>query len=242
MRGAAESAGRGRAVALVPAGGSGVRMGGSRPKQYLSLGGAPILVCTVRALARSRAIRGSVLAVPGAWLEATRGLVRRHRVPRVLEVVAGGADRQESVWRALQAAPADAALFVVHDAVRPFVEPALVEAVIAAAARIGAATCALPARETVKRVRDGLVEATLDREGLWLVQTPQAFRGDLLRQAHAKARRDGFVGTDDAVLVERLGGRVAVVPGLRHNVKITTPEDLAWARRARMGVAGKGAR
>jgi 2-C-methyl-D-erythritol 4-phosphate cytidylyltransferase len=217
-------------------------MGGSRPKQFLSLGGAPILVRTVRALAGSRAVRGSVVAVPGAWVESARALVRRHRAPRVLAVVAGGADRQESVWRALGAAPADTPLFVVHDAVRPFVDARLVEAVIAAAARTGAATCGLPVLETVKRVRDGLVEATLDREGLWLVQTPQAFRGDLLRAAHERARRDGFTGTDDAVLVERLGARVAVVPGLRHNVKITTREDLAWARRARAGAAGRGAR
>lgn len=240
-RALAAGAGAGRAVALVPAGGTGARMGASRPKQYLVLGGEPIVARTLRALARCRAIRGSVVAVPEAWVEATRRLLGRHRVPRVLEVVAGGAERQESVWRALQAAPADAALVVVHDAVRPFIDPALVEAVIAAAARTGAATCALPARETVKRVRDGLVEATLDREGLWLVQTPQAFRRDLLREAHVRARRDGFTGTDDAVLVERLGAAVAVVPGLRQNVKITTPEDLALARRSRPG-ARRGAR
>jgi 2-C-methyl-D-erythritol 4-phosphate cytidylyltransferase len=217
-------------------------MGAGRPKQYLALGGAPILVRTLRALARSRAVDGVVLAVPEAWLGSTRRLVRRSRVPRVLDVVAGGADRQESVWLALQAAPADTALVLVHDAVRPFIDGRLVDTVIAAAARTGAATCALPTRETVKRVRDGLVEATLDREGLWLVQTPQVFRADLLRRAHDSARREGFVGTDDAVLVERLGGRVAVVPGLRQNVKITTPEDLAWARRALAGVDGRSAR
>jgi 2-C-methyl-D-erythritol 4-phosphate cytidylyltransferase len=229
-------------VALVPAGGAGTRMGAGRPKQYLALGGAPILVRTLRALARSRAVDGVVLAVPEGWLGATRRLVRRSRVPRVLDVVAGGADRQESVWRALQATPADTALVLVHDAVRPFIDGRLVDAVIAAAGRTGAATCALPTRETVKRVRDGLVEATLDRESLWLVQTPQVFRADLLRRAHDSARREGFVGTDDAVLVERLGGRVAVVPGLRQNVKITTPEDLAWARRALAGTDGRSAR
>ncbi len=228
-------------VALVPAGGAGARMGAGRPKQYLPLGGAPIVVRTLRALARSRAVHGLILAVPEARLDATRRLLRRCRVPRVLQVVAGGAERQESVWRALQAAPADTELVLVHDAVRPFVDARLVEAVIAAAARTGAATCALPARETVKRVRDGLVEATVDRDGLWLVQTPQAFRADLLREAHAAARRDGFAGTDDAALVERLGKPVAVVPGLRQNVKITTPEDLAWARRALARVGGRGA-
>jgi len=102
--------------------------------------------------------------------------------------------------------------------------------VLAAARRHGAAVCGLPVRETVKRVTDQAVASTLDRDGLWLVQTPQAFRRALLWEAHDKARRDGFVGTDDAVLVERLGGRVAVVPGLPQNIKLTTPEDLALAR------------
>jgi 2-C-methyl-D-erythritol 4-phosphate cytidylyltransferase len=104
-----------------------------------------------------------------------------------------------------------------------------VERVLAAAAA-GAATCGLPVRETVKRVRDGAVEATVSREGLWLTQTPQAFTRAVLWEAHDKARRDGFAGTDDAVLVERLGVTVTMVPGLPRNLKITTPEDLETAR------------
>jgi 2-C-methyl-D-erythritol 4-phosphate cytidylyltransferase len=137
------------------------------------------------------------------------------------------------VWCALQAAPADADIVLVHDAVRPFITRALIDAVVAAAAAGGAAICALPIAETVKRVRDDVVEATLDRAGLWAVQTPQAFRAALLREAHEKARRDGIVGTDDAMLVERLGQPVRVVPGLAGNVKITTPEDLRRARARR---------
>jgi 2-C-methyl-D-erythritol 4-phosphate cytidylyltransferase len=103
--------------------------------------------------------------------------------------------------------------------------------VLAGAARTGAATCGLAVRETVKRVREELVETTLDRAGLWLIQTPQAFRREILWEAHDKARRDGYAGTDDAVLVERLGGRVAMVEGLAENLKITTPEDLRTVRR-----------
>ncbi len=228
-----------RAVAVVPAGGSGQRMAASRPKQFLALDGVPLLVATLRALLRHRAVAGVVVAAPAARLDWTRRLLRRHRVPRVLAVVAGGAERQESVWRGLQAIPSDAGLVVVHDGVRPFVDARLVEAVLAAARRVGAAVCALEARETVKRVRGGLVEATVDRQGLWLVQTPQAFRRELLLEAHDKARRDGFVGTDDAVLVERLGAPVAVVPGLGHNVKITTPADLRLARRLAAGRGGR---
>ena len=220
-----------KAVVVVPAGGTGTRMGARRPKQYLGLGGAPLLVHTLRALARAVCVTGLVVAVPAARVEATRRLLGRHRVPRHCEVVAGGTERQESVWLGLQAV-GDAEWVLVHDAVRPFITAALVARVLAAAGATGAATCGLPVRETVKRAReDGTAEATLDRTGLWLVQTPQAFRRDLLWEAHEKARRDGFAGTDDAVLVERLGGRVALVPGLPQNLKVTTREDLTMARR-----------
>jgi 2-C-methyl-D-erythritol 4-phosphate cytidylyltransferase len=177
--------------------------------------------------------------VPEAHVAATRRLLARLRVPRILDVVAGGADRQESVWRALQRIPEGAERVVVHDAVRPFIDAALVARVLAAAASGGAATCGIPVRETVKRVTDGAIEATIPRQGLWLTQTPQAFTRALLWEAHDKARRDGFAGTDDAVLVERLGVTVAMVHGLAQNLKITTPEDLqtarAWAAPRRRG-------
>ena len=215
--------------AIVPAGGHGARMGSRRPKQYLRLGQAPILVATLKALARARSIVGIVVAVPEAHVAATRRLLARARVAKILDVVAGGADRQESVWRGLQRLPGDARVVIVHDAVRPFITADLVERVRAAGAN-GAATCGTPVRETVKRVTDGVVEATISRQGLWLTQTPQAFARDLLWEAHDKARRDGFAGTDDAVLVERLGMPVAMVTGLAQNLKITTPEDLRTAR------------
>ncbi|HKA62724.1 MAG TPA: 2-C-methyl-D-erythritol 4-phosphate cytidylyltransferase [Methylomirabilota bacterium] len=222
--------------AIVPAGGLGSRMGSRRPKQYLRLGRAPILVATLRALARTRGLVGIVVAVPEVHVAATRRLLARQRVPRILDVVAGGADRQESVWRALQRVPERARWVVVHDGVRPFIDAGVVERVRAAAAG-GAATCGMPVRETVKRVRDGSVEATIDRDGLWTTQTPQVFTRALLWEAHEKARRDGFAGTDDAVLVGRLGTTVAMVPGLEQNLKITTREDLrtarAWARHRR---------
>ncbi|HME97804.1 MAG TPA: 2-C-methyl-D-erythritol 4-phosphate cytidylyltransferase [Methylomirabilota bacterium] len=215
--------------AIVPAGGVGSRMGSPRPKQYLRLGRAPILVATLRALARTPGLAGIVVAVPEAHVAATRRLLARQRVPKILDVVAGGADRQESVWRALQRVPERARWVVVHDGVRPFIAGGLVARVRTAAAG-GAATCGMPVRETVKRVRAGAVEATIDRDGLWTTQTPQVFTRALLWEAHEKARRDGFAGTDDAMLVERLGTTVAMVPGLEQNLKITTREDLRTAR------------
>lgn len=225
------------AVAVVPAGGAGARMGGRRPKQYLTMGGAPILIHTLRALARCRSLDGFVVAAPPDRVAATRDLLRRFRLPRVLAVVPGGEERQDSVKLGLEAVPPEAAWVVVHDAVRPFITTELIERVLAAARIPGAATCGWPVRETVKRVREAVVEATLPREGLWLTQTPQAFRRALIMEAHDKAARDGYRATDDAMLVERLGGRVAIVHGLAQNLKITTPEDLkaarAWVRGGR---------
>lgn len=218
------------AVAVVPAAGSGVRLGGRRPKQFLRLGGIPLLVRTLQVLARVGELNGLIVAAPPTDVLLTRRLLERHGIRRLLAVVAGGKERQESVWLALQALPAWPEWLVVHDAVRPFITPPLVRAVLAEAMRHGAATSGLPVTETLKRVRDGIVAATVEREGMWLVQTPQAFRRDLLWEAHEKARRDGFLGTDDAALVERLGVPVRMVPGLSENLKITTREDLARAR------------
>lgn len=221
-----------RDVAVVlPAGGSGTRIGSRTPKQFLRLGGVPILALTVRHFARRADVAEIVVAAPAALAPYAQRLLAQHVGRARVTVVAGGAQRQDSVQAGLAAVPASRELVIVHDAVRPFITPALVGAVVAAARRTGAAICALPVAETVKRVRDGVVEATVDRTGLWAVQTPQAFRAALLREAHDKARRDGIVGTDDAMLVERLGHPVHVVPGLTANVKITTPDDLRRARR-----------
>jgi 2-C-methyl-D-erythritol 4-phosphate cytidylyltransferase len=216
---------------ILPAGGSGTRIGSRTPKQFLRLGGVPILALTVRHFARRVDVAEIVVAAPEALAAYTTRLLAQHVGAARVTVVAGGAQRQDSVWAGLAAVPASRDVVVVHDAVRPFITPALVGAVVVAARRTGAAICALPIVDTVKRVHDGIVEATVDRAGLWAVQTPQAFRTALLREAHDKARRDGIVGTDDAMLVERLGHPVRVVPGLPANVKITTPDDLRRARR-----------
>src|SRR5262245_24801861 len=130
-----------RVVAVVPAGGMGVRMGGPRPKQYLSLAGRPLLVHALRGLLSSKAVSGVVLAVPAGRIDATDRVLRRHRIRGVVAVVEGGPSRQESVWCALQAVPVGTKWVMVHDAVRPFITRDLVERVLAAARRTGAATC-----------------------------------------------------------------------------------------------------
>ena len=215
---------------VIPAGGVGSRFGARTPKQFLRLGTMPTLAATVQHFARHPAVRAVVVAAPEPWVARAGRILGRVVTRTPLTVVAGGRTRQDSVWLALQAAPEDVEIIVVHDAVRPMITRRLVDTVVRAAAAEGAAICALPLTETVKRVRAERVEATLDRSELWAVQTPQAFRADLLREAHEKARRDGVVGTDDAMLVERLGHPVRVVRGLAENVKITTPEDLRRAR------------
>jgi 2-C-methyl-D-erythritol 4-phosphate cytidylyltransferase len=218
---------------VIPAGGVGRRLGTRTPKQLLRLGSKTILALTVEHFTRHPAVCIVVVAAPAAHLGRTRRALAGARGGARVQVVTGGAERQESVWLGMQAVPDDTAVIVVHDAVRPFITHALVDRVIKAARVDGGAICALPIAETVKRVRDAVVEATIDRSALWAVQTPQAFRAEILREAHEKARRDGFFGTDESMLVERLGHRVAVVPGLPENVKITTPDDLRRARTRR---------
>jgi 2-C-methyl-D-erythritol 4-phosphate cytidylyltransferase len=219
---------------VIPAGGIGARLGRRTPKQFLRVGREAILAATVRHFRRHPRMAAIVVAAPAAHVARARRLLGSG-----VTIVAGGATRQESVRLALDAAPHGVRMVLVHDAVRPFISRGLVDAVLAAARADGAAICALPVTETVKRVRDGLVEVTVDRAGLWTVQTPQAFRAEILREAHDKARRDGVAGTDDAMLVERLGHRVRVVPGVAGNVKITTPDDLRRARGARRERSGR---
>lgn len=221
----------GTVAVVIPAGGVGARFGGRIPKQFLTLQRVPVVTKTIGHFARHPAVRAIVVAAPEAHVERTRRALSSLGRRAPLSVVPGGRTRQDSVWLAMQVVPDEAELIVIHDAVRPLITRRLIDAVIGAAAEHGAAICALPVTETVKRVRDDVVEATLDRSELWTVQTPQAFRADLLREAHEKARRDGIVGTDDAMLVERLGHPVRVVRGLAENVKITTPDDLRRARR-----------
>ena len=217
-------------VAIIPAGGTGTRMGGRTPKQFRRLITAPVLFFTVGHFARHPAIGGIVVVAPAPHVGRAERLLHPLGPRRRVLVVPGGVDRQDSVRLGLEAVSPGAEIVIVHDAVRPFVTLRLITAVLAAARRDGGAICALPIRETVKRVAGDYVESTIDRTGLWTVQTPQAFRAGLLREAHDKARRDGFLGTDEAMLVERLGHRVRVVPGLEANIKITTPGDLRRAR------------
>ncbi|MFZ5863995.1 MAG: 2-C-methyl-D-erythritol 4-phosphate cytidylyltransferase [Nitrospirota bacterium] len=216
-------------VAIIPAAGSGVRLGGAAPKQYVALAGMPMLARTLAAFESSAVIRAVVVvAPPGDETRCRAVAIDPYGWKKILAVVPGGAARQESVARGLDAVGADASIVVVHDAARPLVSDDLIRRVVDAARASGAAVAAIPIVDTLKR-RIGDLTATVDREGLWAAQTPQAFRAELLREAVARARADGFTGTDDAALVERLGRPVTLVAGEPENFKITRSEDLTRA-------------
>jgi len=217
-------------TAIVPAAGSGVRFGGVVPKQYLPLAGLPLLAWTLRALAGSGHVDCIVVLVaPGHEARCRAEILAPYGLP-VDQVLPGGADRQASVYAGLSGAPADTDLVLVHDGARPLITPEIVRAAVRAAAAEGAAAVAVPVTDTIKAAdAEGRVAETLPRGRLWAAQTPQVFRAAWLREAHARALTDGFRGTDDAVLVERLGYPVRLVPGSAENLKVTTMADLAQA-------------
>jgi 2-C-methyl-D-erythritol 4-phosphate cytidylyltransferase len=217
-------------VAIVAAAGSGTRVGGAVPKQFLKVGGRTLLEHALRRLGSHPAVVALVAVVPRARLKDAAALARKH--PKLVAVVAGGARRQDSVERGLAAISAgDGAIVLVHDAARPMVPRAVVSSVIEAARRHGAAVPGLPPSDTIKMVgRGGRVIRTLDRSGLRMVQTPQGFRISALRRAFRVARRRHLVATDDASLAEAAGVPVVVVPGDPANFKVTTRDDLGRLR------------
>jgi 2-C-methyl-D-erythritol 4-phosphate cytidylyltransferase len=220
-------------VAIIPAAGSGTRFGGALPKQFIELAGAPILVHTLRRFVACAEIGAAVVALPVDKVTEIQEQIKTFALRKPIFCVNGGAERSDSIFNALAAvADLKPEIVAVHDAVRPFVTPAQIAAVIAKAKEVGAAILALPATDTIKEVDNGLIQRTLDRRRIWRAQTPQAFGYDLLLRANEEARAAGLpsaLTTDDALLVERLGVPVAVVEGSPHNIKITTPEDLVLA-------------
>ena len=229
-------------TAIVPAAGGGTRLAAPLPKQYLPLAGVPILVRTLQALLWSRRVDSLILVVPPGQEERCRTEILEPFGLDVDPMIPGGADRQASVYAGLLRAPAATDLILVHDGARPLVTTALIHAAVAAAAEVGAAVVAVPVTDTIKMADpDGHVVESPPRGRLWAAQTPQVFRAALLRQAHEAALRDGFRGTDDSALVERLGHPVQLVAGSPENLKITTTADLVLAdqilraREAQMG-------
>lgn len=216
---------------IVPAAGSGRRFGGEIPKQYHRLAGVPVIVRAVHMMLAAFEGAPIVVAVDAAWQQAASAMLGP--LGNTIAIILGGQTRQESVFRALSyPVLTDVEWVIVHDAVRPLATPQLARRVVEAAQIYGAAVPILPPKDTVKMLAaNGCIETTLPRGRLGMAQTPQAFRRELLVEAHAEAARDRFEATDDASIVEYAGYPVATIAGEEHNIKITTQLDWIVAER-----------
>jgi 2-C-methyl-D-erythritol 4-phosphate cytidylyltransferase len=226
-----------KVTVILPAAGLGTRMGravpekaGTSRKQFMLLEGSPILLHTIRKFASTPAVSEIVVALRPEDIEWVRELLREETFGKPVRLVEGGDSRQESVENALATLDVGTELVAVHDAVRPFIEHSVLDKVFAEAEENGAAIVGIVPVDTVKQVHRNKIRQTIPRERLILAQTPQVFRFDLLKNAFAKAREDGFAGTDESSLVERLDQEVSVVPGSDRNLKITKPSDMDLAR------------
>lgn len=206
-------------------------MGALLPKPFLPVAKVPLVVHTLRNLARSSLIKKIILVIAAERESLWKDLLEEFG-PFALPIVIthGGEERQDSVRLGLAALESDCDIVVIHDAARPFVAEEVVDRSIAVAAEYGGALVAIPARDTIKKVNEEqIVIATVPRQDLWLAQTPQTFRVEVVREAHRRAHALGVMMTDDAALLEWAGGQVKIVPGDTRNFKITTPEDLQLA-------------
>ena len=216
-------------IAIIPAGGKGTRMGMDLPKQFLLLEGKPIIIWTLEVFERHPLIDWIAVACLETHLEHLKNLLRRYGLKKVRFLVPGGASRQESVANALYVLPSETKTVLVHDAARPLVSLEVIEEVIKAIEKEGAALAACPAKDTIKEIEGDRVKRTLPRERIFLAQTPQGARYSILLKAFERAKQEGFEATDEAGLLERLGIPVKVVLSPATNLKITTAEDLVLA-------------
>ena len=215
---------------IFPAAGQGKRMQAGINKVLLTLGGEPILTRTLKTFSVVEEVGELIVVVAADEVAAVERQLQKVAGLKPFQVVAGGSERQYSIYNGLQRVADTADVVLVHDAARPLVTTKTIQAVIDSARAKGGAIAAVPAKNTIKVVdKDGLVESTPPRSTLWEVQTPQGFRKDILLKANEQALQDNFLGTDDASLVERIGVPVAVVNSDYRNIKVTTPEDLLIA-------------
>jgi len=217
--------------AVIVSAGKGHRFMEGKKKQFYLLAGKPILAHTLDKFETCPLIRSILLVVSQEDMDyCLKEVIEKYKIQKVSQIVPGGKQRQESVKNGVEALPKDVNIVAIHDGVRPFVTKAMIEDSIHSAARFGAVVLAMPVKETIKMSNpDGTILKTLDRASLWQTQTPQTFQVHVIKEAYHRAIEDGFVGTDDASLVERIGGKVHILPGSYTNIKITTPEDLLLA-------------
>ncbi|NPV44194.1 MAG: 2-C-methyl-D-erythritol 4-phosphate cytidylyltransferase [Firmicutes bacterium] len=216
--------------AIIAAAGHGQRMRAAISKQFLNLKGKPIIVHTLDVFYRIKRINEIILVVGSNEMEYCNSEIIKRHLFKGIKLVPGGKERQDSVYNGLRACNPQTDFVIIHDGVRPLINQDIVIKALSTAEIYGACGVAVPVKDTIKVVDEkGFVKNTPDRDRLWAVQTPQVFRYPLILKAHERAREQGFIGTDDTVLVERLGERVKIIEGSYENIKITTPEDLTIA-------------
>ncbi|MGM9950194.1 MAG: 2-C-methyl-D-erythritol 4-phosphate cytidylyltransferase [Lysinibacillus sp.] len=212
---------------VLPAAGSGKRMGAGHNKLFLELADKPILIHTLLVFEQDDACTGIWLAVKDEEREYIQSIITKYKITKIKGLPTGGEERQHSVHSCIKAME-DVEIVLVHDAARPFITKPIIAELAETAYKKGAAIAGVRAKDTMKIVRDGIIKETVDRDSLWMIQTPQAFRFSLLAEAEDVAEKVGFLGTDEAMLVERLGHEVHIVESSYENVKMTTQEDLIF--------------
>lgn len=212
---------------ILPAAGSGKRMGAGKNKLFLELKEKPILIHTLEVFEKDEWCRGIYLAVKDSEREFIQNLLQQYSITKVKAMPTGGDERQHSVQSCMKAI-GSGEIVLVHDAARPFILEPTIHELVDMAQQKGAAIAGVRAKDTMKRVEAGIIQETVDRSTLWMIQTPQAFRFELLQYAENHAEQDGFLGTDESMLVEREGEIVYMVESSYENVKITTKEDLVF--------------
>ncbi|AWI35256.1 2-C-methyl-D-erythritol 4-phosphate cytidylyltransferase [Bacillus safensis] len=215
---------------VIPAAGQGKRMKAGRNKLFIELKRMPVIIHTLKVFDAHAQCKRMILAINEEERQDFERLLKVHAFQTPVSLVTGGEERQQSVYEGLKAVK-DADIVLVHDGARPFIKHTQIDLLVKAAIEKGSAVVAVPVKDTIKRVQEGKVEQTIERQSLWAVQTPQAFRHSILKEAHEYAERTGFFGTDDASLVEQLHGEnVYIVQGDYTNIKLTTPDDLLVAK------------
>ena len=226
-----------KTAVIIAAAGTGKRMGSSIPKQYLKIGGEPILLKSIRAFCDNKEIDWIVVVTNGDYIQACLEMKDRYGLDKIQAVIEGGEERQDSVYRAIveidRLCP-EIEYVLVHDGARPFVRQETINTVLEAAEEKGAAVACVPVKDSIRQEKDG-ESANLPRQRLYAVQTPQGFQKEILRKAYEQAFADGYYGTDDATLAERIGQSVALVRGTYDNIKITTREDMPMESRVGTG-------
>ena len=220
-----------KVTALIPAAGMGKRMGKAVAKQFLPLGDKPMLAHTLLIFQRAAEIDEIIPVLSEEDMETClRDIIEQYHITKVKTLVVGGKERQDSVANGLQKLDKDTSIVMVHDGVRPFVTHEMIKESVDLAKKGECVVVGVPIKDTIKEVDDkGNVRHTLERSKLWAIQTPQTFPVKLLKKAYDDSRKRSICGTDDATLVERMGGKVRVIMGSYDNIKITTPEDLIVA-------------